>query len=121
MQRGADRGAGARGERTPHLLSARRRQLTARRPGPGGASAGLVWLAVWQARVGLMAAAPSPAGCEAWAASDECLRNPAFMWAECASACAGRGLVEPWAALDAQARAAPNPQPHPHPHLNHKR
>ena len=50
VQRGADRGAGARGERTPHLLSARRRQLTARRPGPSSASAGLsglVWLAVW--------------------------------------------------------------------------
>lgn len=52
-------------------------------------------------------AAPTPANCEQWAASDECLKNPAFMWSDCAAACKSRGLQEPWAKLDALALAAP--------------
>jgi hypothetical protein len=55
----------------------------------------------------LMPALPSPAGCAAWAASGECTKNPAFMWAECAADCKGLGLEEPWAKLDEQASAGP--------------
>ena len=89
-QHGIDRGDGARGKRATHLLTL--------------AVKGLVWLAcLCQA-----AAAPPPLGCEPWAASNECLRNPTFTWAACAAACIkGRGLEEPWAKLDAQALAGP--------------
>ena len=52
-------------------------------------------------------ASPAPASCENWARNGECNRNPGFMWAECAAACKGQGLKEPWADTDAKALAGP--------------
>ena len=48
----------------------------------------------------LIETAPTPAGCDSWAASGECSKNPGFMWDQCAAACKSHGFKDPFDAVD---------------------